>query len=148
MMLITVTSCILTAVGRADMVLKLTLPLVPLAVIGHLFAVPAFGTSGAAMVTSIGSAMVALVQIVVVQLYWEILPKPATFVRAVLATVLAGVLASLLPTRGALLLLKLPAASLFALLVLHLFGEFSIGEIATVRSFFRWRPHTDRQLPD
>ena len=125
---------VLTAVGRADLVLKLTLPLVPLAVVGHFFAIPAFGTSGAAIVTSVGSVLAALAQIVVVQLYWGILPAPATFVRALLATLLAGAFVSLLPAPGALLILKLPAACLFSLLVLYLFGEFSRGEIAAARS--------------
>ena len=134
MMLIGVTSCVLTAVGRADLVLKLTLPLVPLAVVGHFFAIPAFGTSWAAIVTSVGSVLAALAQIVVVQLYWGILPAPATFVRALLATLLAGAFVSLLPAPGALLILKLPAACLFSLLVLYLFGEFSRGEIAAARS--------------
>ena len=133
-MSIAVTSCILTAVGRAGLVLKLTLPLVPAAVVGHYFAVPAFGPSGAAIVTTAGASIAALVQLIVVQLYWGILPAPATFVRAVLSAVLAGTFAAFLPTPGALLFLKLPAACLIALIALYAFGEFASGEVAAVRA--------------
>ncbi len=136
MMLMTVTSCVLTAVGRADLVLKLTLPLVPLAMLGHYLAVPTLGPTGAAIVTTVGASLAVLAQFVVVQLYWGILPSPATFMRAVIVAALAGTLTVLLPAPGALLLLKLPAAFFFALLALVLFGEFSAGERAAARSLF------------
>ena len=134
MMLISVTSCILTAVGRADLVLKLILPLVPLATLGHYLAIPTLGPTGAAIVTTVVASLAVLAQLAVVQLYWGILPAPATFMRAVLAAALAGTLTALLPAPGALLFLKLPSACLFALLALVLFGEFSAGELAAARS--------------
>ncbi len=134
MMLMTVTTCILTSVGRADLVLKLSLPLVPLATLGHYLLVPSLGPTGAAIVTTITASLAVLAQFVVIQLFWGILPTPATFLRVVLAAALAGTLTALLPAPGPLLFLKLPAATLFALLALVLFGEFSTGELAAARS--------------
>ncbi len=134
MMLMTVTSCILTAVGRADLVLKLILPMVPLAALGHYLTVPALGPTGAAIVTTVGASLAVLAQLVVVQLYWRILPPSATFTRAIVAAALAGTFTALVPAPGALLFLKLPAASLIALMALVLFGEFSARELTAARS--------------
>jgi hypothetical protein len=60
--------------------------------------------------------------------------------------VLAYTLAILWPTPGLLLLLKLPVIGLIVGLLFLLLGEFSAGEIAVVRSMFRWRT-TSKQNP-
>ena len=134
MLILAVTSCILVAVDRADLVLKLSLPLVPLALIGHFFAVPLLGAPGAAIVTALGASLAAASQLIVVHFYWGILPSPATFARAALVSVLAGVLTAIVPAPGALLFLKLPIACLISLLGLYALREFSPEEITAARA--------------
>jgi len=140
MLMISVTSAILTAADRAGLALALSVPLVPLAVVGHLVAVPAMGLAGAAVVTLAAASLGALAQLIAVHRQWGIRPAMPTIGRSATAGVFATALALLWPAPGALLLLKLPAAGLAALVVLGALGEFSPGEVAAARALLPGRP--------
>jgi len=148
MLMISVTSAILTAADRAGLALALSVPLVPLAVVGHLVAVPAMGLAGAAVVTLAAASLGALAQLIAVHRQWGIRPAMPTIGRSATAGVFATALALLWPAPGALLLLKLPAAGLAALMVLGALGEFSPGEVAAARALLRPNGRLIAQVPN
>jgi O-antigen/teichoic acid export membrane protein len=137
MLMISVTSAILTAVDRANVALALSAPLVPLAIVGHLAIVPTLGPRGAALITLVGASLGALAQLIAVHRHWDIHPGLPTIGRVATASALALALAARWPTRGAsLLLVKLPAIGLIAVIVLGVLGEFSQAELAAARALF------------
>jgi hypothetical protein len=134
MLMISVTSAILTAGDRAGLVLALSVPMLPLAAVGHVVAVPALGPLGAAVVTLAGASLGALAQLVAVHRHWGVRPTMPTLGRSAAAGAFASGLAALWPASGALLLLKLPATGLVALFVLVTLGEFSPSDVAAARA--------------
>jgi O-antigen/teichoic acid export membrane protein len=133
MLMISVASVILTAGDRPVWALVLSAPLVPLALLGHLAAIPALGPLGAALVTLAASVLGAVAQVLAVHHFWDIRPPAATACRGSLACAAAAALAVLWPAPGVLLLLKLPVIGLTVLLILLVLGEFSSSEIAAAR---------------
>jgi O-antigen/teichoic acid export membrane protein len=147
LLMISVTSAILTAVNRANLALALSVPLVPLAIVGHLTAVPTMGPRGAALVTLSGASLGALAQLIAVHRHWGIRPSIPTVCRAAIASIVAAMLAAHWPATGAsLFLVKLPAIGLAALITLAALGEFSPEELAAGRALLLGRStyHRDR----
>jgi O-antigen/teichoic acid export membrane protein len=144
--MISVTTAILTAAGKPGWTFALIGPLLPLATAGYLLLIPRWDAIGAALVTSLFAGWGALATVLAVYRIWRILPPAATLLRSTLLCVLAYTLAILWPTPGLLLLLKLPVIGLIVGLWFLLLGEFSAGEIAMLRSMFRWRT-TSKQNP-
>jgi O-antigen/teichoic acid export membrane protein len=144
--MISVTTAILTAAGKPGWTFALIGPLLPLTTAGYLLLIPRWDAIGAALVTSLFAGLGALAAVLAVYRIWRILPPAATLLRSTLLCGLAYTLAILWPTPGLLLLLKLPVIGLIVGLWFLLLGEFSAGEIAMVRSMFRWRT-TSKQNP-
>jgi len=144
--MISVTTAILTAVGKPGWTFALIGPLLPLTVTGYLLLIPRWDAIGAALVTSLFAGLGALATVLAVYRIWRILPPTATLCRSTLLCGLASALAILWPTPGLLLLLKLPVIGLVVGLLFLLLGEFSAGEIAMVRSMFPRRT-TSKQDP-
>lgn len=141
--MISVTTAILTAGGKPGWTFALAGPLVPLAIAGHLLLIPRLGAIGASLVTTLFAHLGALATVVAVYRLWQILPPAATVWRSTLLCGVAYALAVLWPTPGLLVLLKLPVVGLIIGLLFLVMGEFSAGEIALVRSIFRWRTAPD-----
>lgn len=132
MVMISVASAVVTAAGRASWTLFAALPVAPLALAGHLVAIPRFGAAGAAAVTTAASALGALLALVAVHRAWGLLPPPATALRALAATVLVTVLGLHWDTAGAMVVVEVGVLSLVAVVVVVALGELSGRERATV----------------
>jgi O-antigen/teichoic acid export membrane protein len=127
--LIAVAVAILTSHGRPRLVLALTGPLMPLAIAGHLLAIPRLGPGGAAGVTLVVAMAGALIMTVAAWRQAAVpLPWP-TLLRSLAVSGLAYGLAAAWPAPGLLILIQLPALGLVSGLALAALGEFSQAEL-------------------
>jgi O-antigen/teichoic acid export membrane protein len=137
MVMISVTTAILTAAGKPGWTFALTGPLVPLALGGHLLAIPVLGAVGAALVTTTLAALDALIAVLAVYGVWRVLPPAGTIWRSLVICGAAYGLTLLWPSPGPLLVVKLALVALAIPLAYLLLGEFSASEIARARSRLR-----------
>jgi O-antigen/teichoic acid export membrane protein len=137
--LVAVGGTILIAGGRLDRQARILVFLVPVAIGGHLWAIPRFGSMGAAWVSTCVMVAGALLTLGAVARMWSIRPPTASVVRIALASLAAWFAARAWPTGGWELigLLALICAAIPAALVAM--GEFSRRELSVAR---------DALLPD
>jgi O-antigen/teichoic acid export membrane protein len=143
MVMISVTTAVLTAAGKPGWTFALTAPMVPLAIVGHLLAIPKFGPVGAAAVTTLFSLLGVLATLFGVYRIWRILPPLATSLRSILICGAAFALAAIWHTPGFSLILKLAVVVVCIPLAFLLVGEFTASEIAYVRMLLRSQPAAD-----
>jgi O-antigen/teichoic acid export membrane protein len=135
--MIAVTTAILTAASKPNWTIALTGPMVLLAILGHLWLIPKFGTIGAASVTTFVASLGAVALVLAIYLLWKILPPFPSLVRSLfLSGVMYGV-ASLWVVSGWLLVGKLLILSTLILMGFLLLGELSDRELELVRSGIR-----------
>lgn len=139
LVMLSVTTSILIAVGKPGWTLGLMGPLIPIAVVGHLLLIPRFGAVGAACVSAFVAGLGGLASVAAVYRLWRILPPAATLWRSLLIGGVAYVFCALWHTPHLWLLLKLPAVTLLILLMFLALGEFSTDEVAPLRSALRWQ---------
>ena len=141
LMVVPVASAILIALGKAARTPSLTVPLVPLALVGHVLVIPRYGTMGAAVVTT-GVALIGTSWALwCIHDVWRVLPPRATIVRSLLVSAVAFAAAAMWPTPGLLVLLKLPVLALGCLFLFVGFGEFTSDDLAMTGSLLtRQRP--------
>lgn len=121
-----IATAILAARGRAAWTFYLTGPMVPLAVAGHLLAIPRFGPSGAACVTLAVAAIGAAATVIAVErLQYAHLPPRTLLINAAVALA-AYVVASGVPAPGALVIVKLATLSVAIAGSLWMLGELEI----------------------
>jgi O-antigen/teichoic acid export membrane protein len=137
--LISVTTAILTAIGKPMWTFALTGPLLPLTLAGHLVLIPCLGAFGAALVTMLGAVFGALAAVFAVHHIWRIIPPFGTFCRSALIGGMAYGLAVIWPTSGGVLWVKLSLLSLMIGLIFLLIGEFSPSEIRQIRIMLGWQ---------
>lgn len=128
MVMISVASALLTAAGKATWALIAALPIVPLAVVGHLIMIPRFGATGAAVVTLVVATVGALLVVAAVRRAWHMWPPPATLVRAAVATVLAIIVGARWTTSGPMVLVELVVMSIAMIVALVVMGELTPRE--------------------
>ena len=143
MVMISVTTAILTAAGKPVWTFALTGPMVPSALLGHLWLIPRWGALGAALITALFAVCGALATMLAVHRILRVLPPLATLVRSILISGVAFSLAALWPTPRFLLLLKSALIVIFIAFAFLLSSEFRASEIALVRSLFRRQPGTE-----
>ena len=126
--MISVASVILTAAGRPGSAMLASLPVAPLALVGHLLVIPRFGASGAAYVTLVVAAIGAVSTVVAVHRVWHVWPPAATLVRALVVSAIALVVGSAWHTTGAMAIVELVTMSVVAVLLLVALGELTRAE--------------------
>src|SRR4030095_14522459 len=84
---------LLVAAGKPAWTLKVAGPLPVLAIAAHAWAIPLFGSIGAAVVTMFCAALGAAIAFVAVHLLWEITPRPASFLKGVALAIVGAVAA-------------------------------------------------------
>jgi len=136
LLLLSVTSCVLTAAGRARWTLYVAGPLVACAAAGHLVLIPKAGASGAAFVNASLACAAALVSAALVRKLWRVAPTPSTLWRSVAVSVCVYAFAAFVPGPGLLLVPKLAAAFLFVPAALLLSGELDGEEWRAARALF------------
>jgi len=139
-----VATSILTAAGKPRWTFLLVGPLVPLALLGHLLLIPRYGALGAASVTALGASLSAVAQMIAIYRLWGAAPPLGTVGRSALLCVVAYVSATLWPTPGLLLFVKLPVLALLVLAGYLLLGEFTSTELAAARALLLRRSWTTR----
>ena len=132
--MIPVVTAIYTAEGKPGRALVLTVPLLPLAIAGHLLFIPRFGAIGAATVTAVVAVAGAAWAFWSAIELWRITPPVGTFVRSVAICIVVFTVAAVWPTPGLLVLVKLPVLVAACLVFYVLLGEFSKSEVALVRA--------------
>ena len=120
---ISVASAILTARGRPDLAMVAAVPTAPLALAGHLYAIPRFGAIGATVVTLVVAIIGAIIALTAVRWTWHLSPPVSTLFRSAIATAVVAVAGSFWQTSGVMVFVELAIMSVVAGLVLVLLGE-------------------------
>ena len=89
MMMINLLGSVLIAWGKPFWPLNIAAPLLPMAIAGHLFAIPRFGPTGAALVTAMVTGLGGLVSMITVKRLLKIDLPVVTLVRALLLSGMA-----------------------------------------------------------
>jgi len=126
--MIAVASAILTAAGRPGWAMLATFPVAPLALAGHVVAIPRFGAVGAAYVTLVVASIGAASTLVAVQRAWHVWPPLPTLLRALAVTIAMIGVGSSWRTTGAMAVVELAAMSVAAALTLIALGELTPSE--------------------
>lgn len=121
--MISVASSILTAIGKPTWVMWATLPIAPLALAGHLMVIPRFGATGATYVTLVVAAIGAVAALFAVHRAWHVTPPVATAFRVTLVTAAAAVAGAWWRTSGIMVVVELAAMSVAAIALLAALGE-------------------------
>lgn len=137
--LISVTTVILTVIGKPTWTFGLTGPLLPLTLAGHLILIPWLGTLGAALVTTLGAVFGAFAAVFAVHHIWRIFPPFGTLGRSALIGGMAYVLAVIWPASGSVLWVKLSLLSFIIGLTFLVLGEFSRSEMCQIRTMLGWQ---------
>lgn len=130
MLLMTVCLTLMIAFGYPRLLVLVTGPLVPLALVGHILAVPRWGAAGAAAVTGCLSVMAAVAAAVLSVRVCGLAFPWDSFWRALLGAGLAFGYAIFWPALGLWVLVKLAIGSLLLVFFYWVIGEFSAEEIA------------------
>jgi O-antigen/teichoic acid export membrane protein len=139
-LVISVATAVLVAGGRPEATLRLTLPMVPVALAGYALAVPHWGSLGAALVTSTVVLAIAIACLLAVRSLWGVAPPLPTLLRAAGIGALAFLGARALPLEGAWLLVELPLLVALGWGAFLALGEASRDELDTVRRWLRRSP--------
>lgn len=136
--MIKVTSTTLIAAGRPRLPFVLVGPFVAMAPGMYFLLVSHHGAVGAAAGTTGLAWLGASATMWAVNRIWHVVPPAVTLLRSIIISGLAYAIAALWQSPGVLLLLKLPAIGLIIVLAFLFLGEFSVKEVAFVRSMVRW----------
>jgi O-antigen/teichoic acid export membrane protein len=134
LLLISISNSILTGCGRPTLAFILTLPILPLAVIGHLCFIPIYGAVGAANVTLFSSFVIALINTIAVFKTGQVVFPTFTFVRAILIACLIWMTIGNWHTTGWLLGAKSVAGVIAILVLLWISRELTADDLAKLRS--------------
>jgi PST family polysaccharide transporter len=137
--MISFVTSILIAAGKPGWTLKVTGPLLLVAVLCHVLVIPAWGALGAAWVTTICAFGGAVVSVALAYKTWQIFPPPLTVLRTAAVAALAYLVAAYWPASGFLVFLKLVTIGAGMLVCLRLTGEFGPEEVKWIRSMLRSR---------
>jgi O-antigen/teichoic acid export membrane protein len=137
--LVSVSIAIFMADGQLRVIAMLTAPFAPLALAGHCLVVPQFGALGAALVSTSVALCGLLATLMILSRLCNILPPVGTVWRSTVVSAGIYVLATVWPTPGVFLFLKLTAIGVLIPLLFFVLGEFPAEEIAAVRVLLRGR---------
>jgi O-antigen/teichoic acid export membrane protein len=135
LVMLSIGSAIVTAAGKPHRVLPMVLPLPLVAISADLFAIPRWGSVGAATVTLATALLGAAGAMVQVYRLWRIHPSGATVLRSMGICVLAWTMCAKWNLPLPFLPVKLVLVTLMILAAFFVTGEVRIGEI-TARSRF------------
>jgi len=138
-LVMTVAITILIAIGNPRVALALTAPLVPIALVGHLIAIPRWGASGAATVTTLLGTAGAVAAVWTVYRLWDLAPPAGTLWRSLVIAALIFGFSLVWPVVGILILAKLLVAGVLIVLAYLALGEFSAEEMALGRNLLKQR---------
>jgi O-antigen/teichoic acid export membrane protein len=121
--MISVASSILTAIGKPTWAMWATLPVAPLALAGHLAVIPRLGATGATYVTLGVATLGASGALAAVHRAWRVAPPAATALRVTLVTVAATAVGVWWRTNGLMVVVELVVMSVVVVALLVASGE-------------------------
>jgi O-antigen/teichoic acid export membrane protein len=134
----------LTATNNPMWSLKLTGFMVPIALLGHIFLIPRFFGLGAAFVTTCVAFISAAFSILAVYWTWGVAPSLRRAFNSIILSALGYALALLWPASGPFLVLKLLGISFLLALCLFALRDFSLRELALLRSAVNWKSNPNQ----
>jgi O-antigen/teichoic acid export membrane protein len=134
LVVMSVAGTILTAADKPGWTLTLTVPLIPLAILGHIIMVPRFGAIGAASVTAVLASLGAAGSLTAVYRLWHIVPPAGTLGRSLFVSAVAYLLAVGWLASGFIVIVKLVLIGLLIAAGYLVLREFTDGEIALART--------------
>jgi O-antigen/teichoic acid export membrane protein len=126
--MLSVINSILIALNKPKATLILTIPMIPLAIMGHLILTPKLGGIGASLVTALIACFGAISSLIVIYRIWNIYPPVQTVLRSIFCSLIVFVLANEWPVSGFMLILKLFVMTLAIPTIFWIIGEFSSSE--------------------
>ncbi len=142
---VNISIAILTATDNPVWPFKLTAPMVPIALLGHILLIPRFGGLGAAAVTTCVASLTAIVSVWAVYRTWGIAPPLRKTLNSVLVSGLGYAMALLWPVSGPVLILKLLAIGALVIFCLFALHDFTPRELSILRSAIRRKSYSDRK---
>ena len=115
---------ILTGAGKPFWTLGIAAPLPAMAIVAHVWAIPRYGSTGAALVTAVCATAGASMSFAAVRQLWQVAPPASSVLRSVFLAAAAGVVAGAWSMPGVLVIAKLAALGSAVLVLLYLLGEF------------------------
>lgn len=141
LVVISVATSLLIAVGRLWRTVLLTAPLLPLSIAGHVLLIPRLGALGAAIVTTVTAMLCAAVCILAVRRELRLPPVAGTLVRAAALSAGAWMAADVWSTPGLLVVVKALLLSAAVIAGLLMSGELSGPERDALRHWWSRRRH-------
>jgi O-antigen/teichoic acid export membrane protein len=123
LVLISVASGLLVALGRPWPAFLLTTPLLPLALVGHVLFVPRLGALGAALVTTSTALVAASICVLVVCLIWPLRPPLGAIFKSAAVSVAAYAAAAAWSAPGPWLVVKAAVLSIGVASAAAVLGE-------------------------
>lgn len=143
--MISIATIILIAADKPNWTCALTLPMIPLALLGHYLVIPQRAAIGAAWVTTGVTILTAIAAVIAVYRVWRVVLSYQTLLRSVLVSGVVYAITGVVCSSATLwLLVQLPMMALLVPLLFLLFGEFSLAEITLIRS---WIPASPLKRP-
>jgi O-antigen/teichoic acid export membrane protein len=141
LIVISVATALLIAQGRLWGTVVLTVPLLPLSLLGHALLIPRYGAIAAASVTAITGVLGAVFCLVTAMVTWGLRPPLSTVLRSAALSVAAYWAASSWPSPGFHLFVEGVVLSLLILVGYLILGELSRAEISSIRALLaaEWR---------
>jgi O-antigen/teichoic acid export membrane protein len=136
---INVVNAICIAAGKPHWTLRMTGPMVPLALAGHLILIPGLGGMGAAIVTTMVACLTATASILIIHHIWGVFSLFETLLKSTFCSGVAVAGAILWPVEGPMIVLKMMVIISMIIFTFMILGEFTAEEISIVRSLFRRR---------
>lgn len=135
LVMISVVTAILTALGRPNLTAVLVAPMLPLSAVGYGLFVPRYGEMGACWV-NLGAALLgAIASLAALYVIWRVTLPVMTVVRSAITAALIYALGTAWITPDPSFLLKLLVLSLAIPLLLLLLGEFNAAERCYLRGW-------------
>jgi len=138
---VAVATAILIAIGKTKITVALTVPLVFLAFVFHLWLIPSLGLYGAALVTTGVACLGAIVSLIVVNVLWQVKIPVATLVRSIVIGVGAFLVSAAWPALGFVAVtIKLSILGALVPVLFLVLGEFDASERRAIMSALRRPP--------
>jgi O-antigen/teichoic acid export membrane protein len=115
---------ILTGAGKPFWTLGVAAPLPAMAIVAHAWAIPRYGSTGAALVTATCATVGASMSFAAVRQLWQVAPPASSILRSVFLAAAGAVMAGAWSTPGVLVIAKLVALGSVVLVLLQMLGEF------------------------
>ena len=136
---INILKAILTAYGKAMWSLKITGPMVPFALVGHILLVPRLGPIGAAIVTTSGACLAALASFIVLFRTCGLGIPARTILHSLLCSTLSLIAAIIWPVSGFVVIVKMGIIGSGILAIFLLCKEFRPNQLALIVSLVKLR---------